>query len=140
MMVTQPRWPIIRSEGWFALALVARNPLGSTMTETLLQNAEVFNAVEETIGDQNRAASSPTLVQGQAGMGSAQVSADIAIDASSAAQQRFEPAREMKTKDRENVMVLLSELLKNRVRHQHRFPCYCFLQSPQNPLVMAVGL
>lgn len=49
MMVTQSQWPIIRSEGWFALALMARSTEGSAAVNAILQQVEVFGALVETV-------------------------------------------------------------------------------------------
>ena len=49
MMVAQDRWPIIRSEGWFSLALTARSPEGAASIDGVLKQAELFDALQSTI-------------------------------------------------------------------------------------------
>ena len=49
MMVTQDQWPIIRSEGWFALALTARSPEGAASIDNVLKQKELFGALQSTI-------------------------------------------------------------------------------------------
>ena len=49
MMVTQDHWPVIRSEGWFALALTARSPEGAASIDGILKQAELFDALQSTI-------------------------------------------------------------------------------------------
>ncbi|MCJ1385993.1 hypothetical protein MMC17_009118 [Xylographa soralifera] len=108
MMVTQPRWPIIRSEGWFAMALASRTAEGSIAIDTALQQVEVFGALEATIhGDS-------TLI---AALFSSPVAATSGAEESPESIERKPSAdheAEMRAKDRENAMVLVNELLKNR--------------------------
>ncbi|MCJ1392104.1 hypothetical protein MMC18_004971 [Xylographa bjoerkii] len=108
MMVTQSRWPIIRSEGWFAMALAARTPEGSAAIDAALQQVEVFGALEATLhGDSTLLAAlprSPTAV----------VSNAAESPESMESRPSADHVAEMRTKDRENAMVLVSELLKNR--------------------------
>ena len=122
MMVTQSRWPIIRSEGWFAMALASRTPAGSTAIDTALQQVEVFGALEATIqGDSTlltALSSSPTAI-----LSSAAESPESIESTPSAGRQA-----EMTAKDRENAMVLVNELLKNRVRFQVPFNYHCLSQ------------
>ena len=53
MMVTQNRWPIIRSEGWFALALTARSVEGAASIDAILKQAELFIALQSTVRGRN---------------------------------------------------------------------------------------
>ncbi|MCJ1370785.1 hypothetical protein MMC20_001998 [Loxospora ochrophaea] len=94
MMVSQTQWPIVRSEGWFAMALMARSKEGSAVVEDLVRQVEVFGALE-------------VAMTGQSSL----------IRESAHSESELEPGQisEMRTKDRENAMVLVSELLKNRV-------------------------
>lgn len=105
MMVTQSRWPVIRSEGWFAMALAARTPEGSTALDTALRQVEVFGALEATI-------------RGQSNLLALQSSASADSSGSSERSASAEREAEMQAKDRENAMVLVNELLRNRVRLQ----------------------
>ncbi|KAL8752566.1 MAG: hypothetical protein Q9184_005685 [Pyrenodesmia sp. 2 TL-2023] len=95
MMITQNRFLIIRSEGWFALALMARSKEGSTAVSEVLQQMEVFGALVST-------------VTGQAinGHGNPNTS-------STDSEPPSEQERDMQAKDRENALVLINELLKN---------------------------
>ena len=49
LMVTQDRWPIVRSEGWFALALIARHLEGAASIDAILQQADFFVALQTAI-------------------------------------------------------------------------------------------
>lgn len=71
MMVTQSQWPIIKSEGWFALALMARSSKeGSAAVNAILQQVEVFGALVETVTGHsisNNAPPAPTTATASAG-------------------------------------------------------------------------
>lgn len=95
MMVSQSRWPVIRSEGWFALALMARSRDGSAAVSDVLQQVEVFGPLVETIMGRV-----PLEEEGDG----------------SGREQESEQQKVMKAKDRDNARVLVGELLKNRVR------------------------
>ncbi|KAL8972628.1 MAG: hypothetical protein Q9197_002701 [Variospora fuerteventurae] len=112
MMITQSRFPIIRSEGWFALALMARSTEGSAAVSEVLQQMEVFGALVTTITGQSinghgSPASSSTQQRPNTGNTSS---------GGSGSDTRSEQEREMQVKDRENALVLVNELLKNTVR------------------------
>lgn len=104
-MVTQSRWPVVKSEGWFALALMARSE-GSDAIINLLSDVEFSKAVIEVIGSRGAGTTSPvSAVPG------------IAISITGADTSEVMPGTEkdMETKDGENALVLVSELLKNSV-------------------------
>lgn len=48
-MITQTQWPVVQSEGWFALALMASNTLGCHAVVNCLQDSAVFRILEETL-------------------------------------------------------------------------------------------
>lgn len=107
MMVSQSQWPVLRSEGWFALALMARSNEGTAAINRVLGRVEFLGALVETITgksmavevDNRTAASEP-------GSGSEPTEPGM----------RPNQREEMRMRDRENAMVLVSELLKNSVR------------------------
>ncbi|KAE8148834.1 GTP-binding protein [Aspergillus avenaceus] len=49
-MITQSQWPVVRSEGWFALALMASNQLGSTAVVHCLEKLGLFSLLDDTLG------------------------------------------------------------------------------------------
>lgn len=81
-MVTQKEWPVVRSEGWFALALMASHAKGSLAVADRLYNTDVYQLVEETL------------------------EADVSGTDNASVQ---------KSKDRENLVVMIKELLDNDV-------------------------
>ncbi len=116
MMVTQARWPIVRSEGWFALALMARSREGSAAVNAVLQQVEVFGALLETISGPPIA----VLPAGAAEPTSAQTGT-ASVDSGSSSSTRSEQAAAgdldtIDARNRENTMILISELLRNSVR------------------------
>ena len=104
LMVSQSQWPIVRSEGWFAMALMARSREGSAAVNDILHQIEVFGPLVETIKGRSRSIggeSSPAAIEDDEGMET---------------ESRSAQERDMRVKDRDNALVMISELLKNRVR------------------------
>ncbi|KAL4976533.1 armadillo-type protein [Aspergillus desertorum] len=80
-MVKQTQWPVVRSEGWFALALMASIKAGSDAVVNGLQSIDGFSLIKQTL---------------------------------SAAEPLDNEGDKMQwRKDRDNIIVLVQELLKN---------------------------
>ena len=109
LMVSQSRWPIVRSEGWFAMALMARSPEGRATVAVLVQQVDVFGPLEETIRGQS------SLVSGRSYEATSDTGFRAATPEGNESNTRPEQEAEMRAKDRENAMVLVDLLLKNRV-------------------------
>ncbi|KAL8697182.1 MAG: hypothetical protein Q9201_007261 [Fulgogasparrea decipioides] len=104
MMISQSRFPVVRSEGWFALALMARSQEGSAAVSEVLQQLEVFGILVSTItGQLDSNTSAQSVPAGPSG-------------GSSTDAQSIQQLELMRAKDRENALVLVNELLKNSVR------------------------
>jgi hypothetical protein len=86
-MITQTQWPVVRSEGWFALALMATNKLGCAAVVDCLHKTEVTELLKTTLGAET---------SGQDG-----------------AEEETDKSQE--NKDRDNAFILVKELLKNEV-------------------------
>lgn len=82
-MITQTQWPVVRSEGWFALALMATNELGCAAVVGCLHKTEVTEQLKTTL-----ATSTPN-------------------------QDQTETGNPQETKDRDNAFVLVQGLLTN---------------------------
>ncbi|KXG53895.1 Armadillo-like helical [Penicillium griseofulvum] len=83
-MITQTQWPVVRSEGWFALALMATNKLGCAAVVDCLHKTEVTELLKTTL-----AGAVPN-------------------------EDKAEEKDELKeTKDRDNAFVLVQGLLTN---------------------------
>ncbi|QSS66830.1 GTP binding protein [Histoplasma capsulatum] len=87
-MITQTEWPVVQSEGWFALALMASTPSGSLAVVDSLQNMSVFQQIQDTVK-----------------MGISELSGG------ESAQEKT--VRLKKAKDRDNATILVDGLLKN---------------------------
>ncbi|KAH0547885.1 hypothetical protein GP486_008374, partial [Trichoglossum hirsutum] len=48
-MLGQTKWPLVRSEAWFAFALMARHPEGAALVSHALHGTDVFKALVETL-------------------------------------------------------------------------------------------
>lgn len=48
-MITQTQWPVVQSEGWFALALIASNTQGCRSIVNCFQDSDVFRVLAETL-------------------------------------------------------------------------------------------
>ncbi|KAI4110370.1 MAG: hypothetical protein LQ345_007022 [Seirophora villosa] len=130
MMTTQSRFPIIRSEGWFALALMARSKEGSAAVSEVLHQMEVFGALVTTITGQSTNGHSSPSAQQRSNTGNTSRSGSNSIDT------RSEQEREMQAKDRENALVLVNELLKNtgdEVSVIRRSILQDLMHGPQSP-------
>lgn len=95
-MITQTQWPVVRSEGWFALALMANNQSGCIAVVDCLHNEEVAMLLKKTLSGESSAS-------------------DVSNDSN-------EPNTTQVAKDGDNAFVLVQELLKNEVRHLHFDP------------------
>ena len=103
VIVSQSRYPVVRSEGWFAMALMARSTEGAALISSVVAEVQVFTALEEAIRDppaESAASTSGTPI------------ADPATPFSPGGQVTNS---EMKAKDRDNALILVNELLRHRV-------------------------
>jgi adenosyl cobinamide kinase/adenosyl cobinamide phosphate guanylyltransferase len=92
-MTTQTQWPVVRSEGWFALALMANSKSGCMAVVDCLQNEEMMELLKAT------------------------------LKADTSSQREAEEASSSQIfKDRDNAFVLVQELLKNEVSSMMTFP------------------
>ncbi|KAL8947076.1 MAG: hypothetical protein Q9222_006602 [Ikaeria aurantiellina] len=108
VMISQARFPIIRSEGWFALALMARSREGSAAVAEVFSQLELFGILVSTITGQ------PTNGGPPRSAATAVERPNTGSTSSSSNSNRSEQEREMQAKDRENALVLVNELLRHR--------------------------
>ncbi|KAF3761649.1 ARM repeat-containing protein, partial [Cryphonectria parasitica EP155] len=115
-LIKQTRFPALRSEAWFVLALMCRAPDGARVVQTALQSFEACRALVESVTGRDMAdghdlllaASSSPPAEGQEdglGLGSLEPQQ---VDAATQAN--------MARIDRENGLCMVAELLKN---HSH---------------------
>lgn len=146
-MVSQKKWPVVRSEGWFVFALMARTPEGAQCVSDLMHDIAVFQPLVELLTGKNiiegkvmtpttspetspndlnspaesssqssptESYSSPTNPNMQ-GLPTPGGTYNNAISAGSGTPSDAET--EMHRIDRENALVLVSELLRNMGGH-----------------------
>jgi hypothetical protein len=122
-MVSQSKWPVVRSEGWFVFALIARHPEGAKCISDLMHDVAVFAPLVELMTGKRLVEYKPVSSSSSEASPSTVSSTSPSVVASPPFS--FEPhtpeslqphaqAAEMARLDRENAMVLVSELLKNR--------------------------
>lgn len=127
-MVSQKKWPVVRSEGWFVFALMARTPEGAQCISDLMTDVCVFQPLVELLTGKSIAspestpktspgeviASPPSDASLQSQLQTAASQSQSSTTASSSTVSA-EPAEEkMRRIDRENALVLVSELLRTR--------------------------
>ena len=95
-MITQTQWPVVSSEGWFALALMATDQLGCTAVVDCLQKTEITELLKTTLS----AGDSDQVQTGE--------------------EETKESDKSQEAKDRENAFVLVQGLLKNEVSFRFR--------------------
>jgi hypothetical protein len=112
-MVSQTKWPVVRSEGWFVFALMARYPDGAQLISDMLNDVSVFQPLVELLTGKDlleiRSSTTSSLQASSPG--------SYALGAPTPGTSAAEPhaqAAEMARGDRQNALVLVSEMLKNR--------------------------
>lgn len=113
-MVVQSNWPIIRSEGFFAFALVARSSGGRAIVSGLVQQSEVTSVLSDML-------KTGALTSGP--------ESHTGLD------------KESKARDRSNVLILMDELTKAEVKKSLRYIHFSFkhlLQSRIYSLIFFV--
>lgn len=128
MMVTQSQWPVIRSEGWFALALMARSKEGSAAVNVILQQVEVFGALVETVtghsicsaptaGTEPISIEAPTNAARTSSTDSEPSNAVAAAAAEATGRSSYSSSTStIAARNRENALILINELLRHSVR------------------------
>jgi len=111
-MVSQSRWPVVRSEGWFAFALMARTREGSMAVSDVVHAVEVYQPLVETI-------TGKALVDGRDERTKGTITREVGDldeeDIPVANEGATDQERQMRARDRDNALILVSELLKNMV-------------------------
>ncbi|KAL8658595.1 MAG: hypothetical protein Q9226_000885 [Calogaya cf. arnoldii] len=123
MMISQSRFPVLRSEGWFALALMARSGEGSAAVSEVFQHLETFGVLVSTITGQSPTSERPATCN--------TMSSD-----SNGSDRSPEQVQNMKDKDRENALVLVNELLRHtgdNLSDIRRSVLEDLMRGPQSP-------
>jgi hypothetical protein len=124
-IVTQQKWPALRSEAFFVFALMARSPLGASLVSSIILGPEVFPIIEETILPQSSALVTDSRVpvqhdeehEGKDVLGqSNELLSELTSSGGmeiKAEEGKGKEKGEMKRVDKMNVLVLVTEVLKN---------------------------
>ncbi|ODA80188.1 hypothetical protein RJ55_03146 [Drechmeria coniospora] len=117
-LIAQEKWPTLRSEAWFVLALMSRSDDGAAVIANLLEIHTVLMALSMTITGREEAESLADMdkqVENAPAGGVRSVDAP-SIDATLQLEpQQVDPAQQanMAKIDRENALVLCTEMLRN---------------------------
>jgi hypothetical protein len=108
-MVSQKKWPVVRSEGWFAMALMARTPEGAIVISDILHDVQVFQPLVELLTGQSFVKEA-SVTPADSPMDDGNQLEGITPEGSLTSTKEQEMARI----DRENALVLVSEVLRRR--------------------------
>ncbi len=106
-MVSQKKWPVVRSEGWFAMALMARTPEGAIVISDILHDVQVFQPLVELLTGQSFVKEASAIPTDSMDDGNQFEGVKSEGSLSSTKEQ------EMARIDRENALVLVSEVLRH---------------------------
>ena len=116
-MVSQTKWPVVRSEGWFVFANMARYKEGTQCISDMMQDVTVLQPLVELLTGK------PLIEYGLEDMGpsdstlsgeSSSIPNFVTPERTTKSPVPHAQADQMARIDRENALVLISELLKNR--------------------------
>jgi hypothetical protein len=112
-MVSQKKWPVVRSEGWFVMALMARTPEGAECVADIMHDPNVFQLLVELLTGKSIVDGTPVT---PAGSPSSDANSTGPDGASPTASLTGASSRDtnMQRIDRENALVLVSEILRQR--------------------------
>ncbi|KUJ20717.1 ARM repeat-containing protein [Mollisia scopiformis] len=116
-MVSQTKWPVVRSEGWFVFALMARYPEGAQCISDLMHDVAVFAPLVEMLTGKRLVDYQPTSPRSETTSPASSSNQPSPFNFESKSPESVQPdarAEEMARIDRENALVLINELLKNR--------------------------
>ncbi|KAL0933827.1 GTP binding protein [Colletotrichum truncatum] len=121
-LVTQTKFPVLRSEAWFVFALMCRASDGAAVVIRALQVPGAFEALTEAITGQSFSGGETqekAIASGQeaviVGAGAGAGDSTALVDGLGLEPQQADPSQAagMKKVDRENGLVMVSELVKN---------------------------
>ena len=123
-LITQQKWPALRSEAFFVFALTSRTPLGSSLVTSIILSSEVFTILQQTLSPSTSAQASITQPPATVEVGKdvLEKSNDLLGELMAAQDEgtnleaeegRGKNKEEMMKVDKMNVLVLLTEVLKN---------------------------
>ena len=108
-MATQRKWPAIRSEGWFILAMLARSEESVGVVDDVLRDPEVYALLSAVLTPNTGDEETPISPVGE----TANMLSGMMVTKPTEPKPR-QQGEEMKWVDRENALVLVSEVLRHR--------------------------
>ncbi|POR32179.1 Uncharacterized protein TPAR_07604 [Tolypocladium paradoxum] len=114
-LITQQKWPTLRSEAWFVFALMSRSRDGAAVIITVFQVHGTLNVLMEAITGRKES-ESPLGANNQIAEAPGVIQADEAVTAGLQLEpQQVDPKQQanMAKVDRENALVLCTGLLSN---------------------------
>lgn len=114
-LVTQEKWPVLRSEAWFVLALMSRSVDGSRVIATVLQQESVSQRLSETITGQKKETPRVEEVTEEEATNGENAAALSAAEGLGLQPQQADPRQKERIAavERENALVMCTELLRN---------------------------
>jgi hypothetical protein len=109
-MVTQSQFPVVRSEGWFALALMARSAKAKPIISKVVLDFALLNLLEKTIRGESGEFSTDSRSLSVTPQGTFPSPLSPSSQSPIPAQQQ-----DMKFKDRQNALILVNELIRSGV-------------------------
>ncbi|KLU87292.1 hypothetical protein MAPG_06293 [Magnaporthiopsis poae ATCC 64411] len=125
-LLVQTRFPALRSEAWFVLALMSRSPDGAKVVVRALTRTDAALAAVMTAAGVGQGSAVVEAGEEKSGGPGEEAAAELGIDGLGLEPRQADPKQmaNMARIDRENVLVLLTELLRNQVdddlREDHR--------------------
>ncbi|POS83710.1 hypothetical protein EPUL_003679 [Erysiphe pulchra] len=112
-VVSQSKWPVVRSEGWFVLALISRFTESAKTIIQLLQNSKFFELLTQiVIGELVVSTlSNPSVLISTSS--SEELSTPDTLDLNPEPIKPHAKAVEMARLDRENALVFVNEIIKS---------------------------
>ncbi|KAL8330959.1 hypothetical protein RB593_001758 [Gaeumannomyces tritici] len=116
-LLTQARFPALRSEAWFVLALMSRSPDGAGVVAGVLTRSDAALAAVVAAAGAGVGVEAVEAVEETNGRGEGAAATELGIDRLGLEPRQADPkqAANMAKVDRENVLVLLTELLRNKI-------------------------
>ncbi|CAG8958675.1 hypothetical protein HYFRA_00011517 [Hymenoscyphus fraxineus] len=115
-MVSQTKWPVVRSEGWFVFALMARYPDGAKCISDLMNDVAVFQPLVELLTGKDLIDPTKSTQSSTSSPQPSSIPATSLLEGLTPEEptKPHAQAAEMNRLDRENALVLVNEMLKNR--------------------------
>lgn len=110
-LITQQKWPILQSEAWFVFALMCRSRDGSEVVRAILADTTASNSLVQAVTGQQTVSPADSPNDIKALTGGSPDGPSVQLE-----PQQVDPAQKanMTRVDRENAVVLCTELLKFR--------------------------